>query len=95
MAGAIVFSLSVGIALVVDISLRNHTKLLEIVTDDEQCTQLVRHLLETTDSNAVDGAVAGMLCLSITRPDQTSLMGYNKFPFLRIYSEIDISIASL
>ena len=32
MAGAIVFSLSVGIALVVDISLRNHTKLLEIVT---------------------------------------------------------------
>ena len=75
-AGAIVFSLSVGIALMVDLSLRNHTKLLEIVTDDEQCTAMVRRLLETTDSNGIDGAVAGMLCLSITRPDQTSLMGY-------------------
>jgi len=35
------FSTAVCIALIIDISLRNHKKFVEIVTDDPQCTELV------------------------------------------------------
>ncbi|XP_066929678.1 glutathione hydrolase 7-like [Clytia hemisphaerica] len=70
---AVVFSTIIGLTLIIDISLRKTHKPLQVVTDHPECTSLVRELMDTTDSNAVDGAVAGMFCLAITRPDLTSL----------------------
>ena len=75
-ACAVVFSVTIAIALVIDLSLRSHTKYIEVVTDDGQCTRLVKDLFKSTKANAIDGAIAGMLCLAVTRPDHVSLARY-------------------
>lgn len=72
-ASVVVFATTVAIALCIDIALRNNLKLIEVVTDNDQCTRLVKGLFKKTEANAVDAAIAGMFCLAVTRPDHASL----------------------
>ena len=55
-AGAILFTSAVCIALVVDISLRNHKKFVEVVTDDPQCTELVSSFVFFLEDNFLEFA---------------------------------------
>lgn len=90
-AGAIVFSLAIAIALVTDILLRSsHKKFVEVITDNAKCTEIVNNLLKNTKANAVDAAICGMICLAVVMPDQTSFARYIIYSIKNNYMQFKV-----